>query len=176
MPPSSGKSAIKVQARTGPTPGIDVSSRYRCASVASVTRGRLGAPQADKAGSRWRGQGLLLVRSNKQWSLRSLWGLLAQYLPQLLLIRSYHNPLLFRRTVEIRLQIASSILLGLIFLDLERIGCGPRVLAGSRHLPTDLHPALAARYLKAVLRNLLSNVQVWRSSANGGELVVKISI
>src|SRR5438445_1966907 len=36
MPPSSGKSAINVQARTGPTPGIDVSSRYRCASVASV--------------------------------------------------------------------------------------------------------------------------------------------
>src|SRR5262249_46345233 len=28
--------AINVQARTGPTPGIDVSSRYRCASVASV--------------------------------------------------------------------------------------------------------------------------------------------
>jgi hypothetical protein len=35
-PPSSGKSATNVQTRTGPTPGIDVSSRYRCASVASV--------------------------------------------------------------------------------------------------------------------------------------------
>src|SRR5262245_25866515 len=32
MPPSSGKSAINVQASTGPTPGMDVSSRYRCAS------------------------------------------------------------------------------------------------------------------------------------------------
>src|SRR6516165_2005643 len=36
MPPSSGKSTINVQARTGPTPGMDVSSRYRCASAASV--------------------------------------------------------------------------------------------------------------------------------------------
>src|SRR5215211_3164799 len=87
-----------------------------------------------------------------------------------------HNALLFRRIVQIRLQIESSFLLGLLFLDLEWIGCGPRVLASSRYLPTDLHPLFAARYLEAVFRNLLSNVQVWRSPTNGGELVAKISI
>src|SRR6516162_9196856 len=36
MRPSSGKSAIRVQANTSPTPGMEVSSRYRCASAASV--------------------------------------------------------------------------------------------------------------------------------------------
>src|SRR5262249_16180851 len=50
MPPSSDKSAINVQARTGPTPGIDVSSRYRCASVASVATDQTLVEQLDVAG------------------------------------------------------------------------------------------------------------------------------
>src|SRR5215212_8958309 len=89
---------------------------------------------------------------------------------------SYHDPLLFGRIVKTGVQVASPLLLGLLLLDLERIGCRPRVLARARYLPTDLHPLLAARYLEAVLRNLLGNVQVWRSPTNGGELVAKISI
>src|SRR5262245_12336416 len=36
MLPSSGKSAIRVQASTGPTPGMEVRSRYRCTSAASA--------------------------------------------------------------------------------------------------------------------------------------------
>src|SRR5829696_4346637 len=87
-----------------------------------------------------------------------------------------HNALLFRRIVQIRLQIESSFLLGLLFLDLEWIGCGPRVLSSSRYLPTDLHPLFAARYVEAVLGNLLGDVQVWRRPADGGELVAKILI
>jgi hypothetical protein len=50
--------------------------------------------------------------------LRSLRGLLPHHLPQLLFFRSYHNPLLFRRIVKVRLQIASSFFLGLLLLDL----------------------------------------------------------
>jgi hypothetical protein len=84
--------------------------------------------------------------------------------------------LLFGRIVKTGVQVASPFLLGLLLLDLERIGCRPRVLASARYLPSDCHPLLAARYLEAVLRNLLGNVQVWRSPANGGELVAKIPI
>jgi hypothetical protein len=114
--------------------------------------------------------------------LRCLWRFLRRLLPHHLLppVFSYacpHNALLFRRTVKIRVQIASSFGLGLLLLHLERIGCSPPVLARSRHLPTDPHPPFAPRYLEAViLVNLLGNVQVWRSLANGGELVANIFI
>src|SRR5215213_3141910 len=72
--------------------------------------------------------------------------------------RSHHDPLLFWRIVKTGFQVASPFLLGLLLLDLERVGCGPRVLARARHLPTDLHLLFAPRYLEAVLRNLLGDV------------------
>src|SRR5215208_6878727 len=71
---------------------------------------------------------------------------------------SYHDPLLFRRIVKTGFQVASPFLLGLLLLDLEGVGCRPRVLARARHLPTDLHLLFAPRYLEAVLRSLLGDV------------------
>src|SRR5215208_7220065 len=56
----------------------------------------------------------------------------------------YHDPLLFRRTVETGFQVASSFLCGLLLLDLERVFFGPPVLARARYLPTDFHRPFAA--------------------------------
>src|SRR5215208_6702375 len=89
---------------------------------------------------------------------------------------SHHDPLLFRRIVKTGVQVASPVLLGLLLLDLEWIGCRPRVLARARYLPTDLHPPFATGYLEAVLGKLLGNMQVWRRAAHGGELIAKISV
>src|SRR5215208_6514810 len=61
---------------------------------------------------------------------------------------SSHDPLLFGRTVKTGVQVASPVLLGLLLLDLERIGCRPRVLASARYLPTDLHPPSPPAILK----------------------------
>src|SRR5215208_3524883 len=76
------------------------------------------------------------------------------YLPSVLFFQAgkvdtrglWRSLLLFRRIVKTGFQKASPLVFALLLLDLEWIGCRPRVLARARHLPTDLHPLLAARY------------------------------
>jgi hypothetical protein len=61
-------------------------------------------------------------------------------------LSSWHNHLLFRRIVKMRVHIASSFLRGLHFLDFYRIGCGKRVLSSAVTRTQDLASYLSVLY------------------------------